>query len=298
MAEALASLARDELHNPLRFVVRPPGEPTLMGLMPAHRSAPAPLYALKTVVIAPANSARGLDLAPGVRRALRRRDRRDARDHERGRDHCRPHGCRLGRRDARCWRARTRARSRSSAPGIQAKAHLEAMRAVRDFERVLVWSRTPGRALELDGVEEAATAEEAVREADVVVTATSAPEPILAAGMAEGGCARERRRLEHPDDARARHGDDGRGVALRRPARVDAQRGGRLPVPDARGRDRARSTSEAELGEILIGAVQGRTSDDELTVFKSLGLAVEDLAAAEHVLRRAEAEDAGTVVSL
>jgi len=53
-----------------------------------------------------------------------------------------------------------------------------------------------------------------------------------------------------------------------------------------------------ELGEILIGAAPGRTSEDELTVFKSLGLAVEDLAAAEHVLRRAEAENAGTVVSL
>jgi ornithine cyclodeaminase len=65
MADALASLAREELHNPLRFVVRPPGEQTLMGLMPAHRSSPAPLYSLKTVVIAPANAARGLDLHQG-----------------------------------------------------------------------------------------------------------------------------------------------------------------------------------------------------------------------------------------
>jgi ornithine cyclodeaminase len=54
----------------------------------------------------------------------------------------------------------------------------------------------------------------------------------------------------------------------------------------------------AEIGELLIGAAEGRRSDEELTVFKSLGLAVEDLAAAEHVLSRAEAEDAGTVVSL
>jgi small GTP-binding protein len=50
--------------------------------------------------------------------------------------------------------------------------------------------------------------------------------------------------------------------------------------------------------EILIGAAEGRTSDDELTVFKSLGLAVEDLAAAEYILKRAEAESAGAVVSL
>ena len=48
----------------------------------------------------------------------------------------------------------------------------------------------------------------------------------------------------------------------------------------------------------MVGAVQGRTSDDEITLFKSLGIAIEDLVAAEHVLARAEAEDAGTVVSL
>ena len=54
----------------------------------------------------------------------------------------------------------------------------------------------------------------------------------------------------------------------------------------------------AEIGELLIGSAEGRRSPGELTVFKSLGLAVEDLAAAEHVLRRAEAEGAGTVVSL
>ena len=51
MAEALASLARGEVHNPLRFVVRPPGEPSLMGLMPAYRGGATPLWGLKTVVI-------------------------------------------------------------------------------------------------------------------------------------------------------------------------------------------------------------------------------------------------------
>ena len=60
--------------------------------------------------------------------------------------------------------------------GIQGQSHLEAMRAVRDFDRVIVWSRTPGR---IAGVEEAGSAEEAVRDADVIVTATSAAEPIL-----------------------------------------------------------------------------------------------------------------------
>jgi ornithine cyclodeaminase len=54
----------------------------------------------------------------------------------------------------------------------------------------------------------------------------------------------------------------------------------------------------AEIGELVLGTATGRRSPDELTVFKSLGLAVEDLAAAEYVLARAEEENAGTVVSL
>jgi ornithine cyclodeaminase len=54
----------------------------------------------------------------------------------------------------------------------------------------------------------------------------------------------------------------------------------------------------AELGELLAGRAEGRTSEDELTVFKSLGLAVEDLAAAEHVYRRAHETGAGAEVDL
>jgi ornithine cyclodeaminase/alanine dehydrogenase-like protein (mu-crystallin family) len=54
----------------------------------------------------------------------------------------------------------------------------------------------------------------------------------------------------------------------------------------------------AELGELLTGKAEGRTSDDELTVFKSLGLAAEDLAAAEHLYRRAREVGAGTEVEL
>jgi ornithine cyclodeaminase len=51
-----------------------------------------------------------------------------------------------------------------------------------------------------------------------------------------------------------------------------------------------------EIGEILIGAKPGRENDSQLTMFRSLGLAVEDLAAAEYVVRRAQAEGAGTEV--
>ena len=54
----------------------------------------------------------------------------------------------------------------------------------------------------------------------------------------------------------------------------------------------------AELGDVLIGLAPGRQTDDELTIFESLGLAVEDLVAAEHVVARANAENVGALVSL
>ncbi len=182
--------------------------------------------------------------------------------------------------------------------GIQGKANLEAMRAIHDFDRVVAWSRTPGRAgRELDGVEEAATAEEAVRDADVVVTATSAPEPIVERGWlkegahvnAVGSSIPTTRELDTQTMA------DAALFVDRRESTVNEAGDFLFPQREgAIGPDHIR----AEIGELLIGAAQGRSSDDELTVFKSLGLAVEDLAAAEHVLRRAEEEDAGTVVSL
>ena len=65
MAEALADLARGRSWQPLRFVVRPPEEQSLMGLMPAHRTSPEPAYGLKTVCIFPGNPARGLDAHQG-----------------------------------------------------------------------------------------------------------------------------------------------------------------------------------------------------------------------------------------
>lgn len=294
MAAALASLARGELHNPLRFVVRPPDEPSLLGLMPAHRSAPEPLYALKAVAIFPGNGARGLDShqgfvalfdgTTGETRALLNA------------------GAITAVRTAAVSAVATRLLAREDArtlailgAGIQGRAHLDALRLVRPFERVLLWSRTPGRSLE--GAETVATAEEAVRAADVVVTATAAAEPVLRrewlkAGAhvnAVGSSIPTTRELDTATMRDAALFVDRRESTLNEAGDyLFAMREGAIGPEHIR----------AELGELLIGAAPGRGAADELTVFKSLGLAVEDLAAAEHVLRRAEAEDAGAVVSL
>jgi ornithine cyclodeaminase/alanine dehydrogenase-like protein (mu-crystallin family) len=178
--------------------------------------------------------------------------------------------------------------------GIQGKSHLEAMQAVRDFDRVVVWSRTAGK---IDGVEEAPTAEAAVRDADVVVTATYAAEPILERAWlkpgvhinAVGSSIPTTREL---DSATIR---DAALFVDRRESTLNEA--GDFLIPQREGAIGPEHI-RAELGELLIGSAEGRRSDDELTVFKSLGLAVEDLAAAEYVLTRAEEEQEGVVVSL
>jgi len=296
MEAALASLARGELHNPLRFVVRPPGESSLLGLMPAHRSAPSPLYALKTVAIFPGNSARGLDPHQGFVALF---------DGTTGQTRAIMNaGAITAVRTAAVSGVATRALARKGArtlailgAGFQAAAHLDAMRAVRDFDRILMWSRTPGRAAAFDGVEEAATAEEAVHDADVVVTATSATEPILERAWLKAGAHVNAIGSSIPTTRELDTATmvEGSLFVDRRESTVNEAGDYLFPfregaiTPDA---------IRGELGEVLIGAVEGRRSEGELTVFKSLGLAVEDLAAAEYVLERAEAENAGSVVSL
>jgi ornithine cyclodeaminase/alanine dehydrogenase-like protein (mu-crystallin family) len=293
MAEALAALARGEVHNPLRFIVRPPGESSLLGLMPAHRGGDAPLYALKAVAIFPGNSARRLDLHQGFVALF---------DGETGATRALLNaGAITAVRTAAVSGVATRLLARDDArtlailgAGIQAQAHLEAMRVVHDFERVIVWSRTPGR---IDGVEEAASAEEAVRDADVIVTATTAAEPILERAWlkpgvhinAVGSSIPTTREL---DTATMR---DAALFVDRRESTINEAGDFLFPQREgAIGPEHIR----AELGELLTGEGDGRRSPEEITVFKSLGLAVEDLAAAEHVVRRAEAENVGQVVSL
>ena len=284
MAGALASLARGEVHNPLRFVVRPQNEPSLLGLMPAHRGGSERLWGLKTVAIFPGNSARGLDSHQGFVALF---------DGETGQTRAILNaGAITAIRTAAVSAVATRLLARQDAKvlvilgaGIQGRSHLEAMRAVHDFDRVVVWSRKDG------------SPEEAVRDADVLVTATSSAEPIverdwLKPGVhinAVGSSIPTTREL---DTATMR---DAALFVDRRESTVNEAGDFLFPQREgAIGPEHIR----AELGELLIGTGEGRRSDGEITVFKSLGLAVEDLAAAEYVLQRAEAEDAGSLVSL
>ena len=291
MADVLAGLARDELYNPLRLVVRPPGERSLLGLMPAHRSGPNGVYALKTIAIFPGNSARGLDSHQGFVALF---------DGETGEPRTVMNASAITAiRTAAVSGVATRVLAREDSrtlailgTGTQARSHLEAMQAVRSFDRILSWSAS-GRSL--DGAESVAGAEEAVRDADVVCTVTSSAEPVLQRSWlkdgahvnAVGSSIPTTRELDSATMAAAALFVD------RRESTVNEAGDYLFPLGEGAIDE---SHIRAELGEVLIGAADGRRAPGELTVFKSLGLAVEDLAAAEHVLARAEAENAGSVV--
>jgi ornithine cyclodeaminase/alanine dehydrogenase-like protein (mu-crystallin family) len=301
MESVLADLARGSVWQPLRFVVRPPEEPSLMGLMPAHRSEPAASYGLKVVCIFPSNAARGLDLHQGGVLLF---------DGETGAlralvDASAVTATRTAAVSAVATRVLARKDARRLAilgSGMQARSHLEAMAAVCEFDSAWVWSRTAEHARAFAAgaqvpftVEAVETAEEALRGADVVVTATSSPEPIvrrewLAPGAhvnAVGSSISTARELDAETVAAA---------ALFADARESMVNEGGDYLFAVREAGIGPDHIRAELGEVLIGSREGRRSDDELTVFKSLGLAAEDLAAAEHVYTRAQAVGAGTAV--
>ncbi len=215
MAAALAALARGEVHNPLRFVVRPPGESSLMGLMPAHRGGSSPLYALKTVAIFPGNSARGLDSHQGFVALF---------DGETGETRAILNaGAITAVRTAAVSGVATRLLARESArtlailgAGIQAQlasrgdARSPRLRARRRVEPNARSASTESRRRR--------SAEEAVRDADVVVTATSAAEPILERGWLKAGAHINAVGSSIPTTRELDSDDDARRSAVRRPA--------------------------------------------------------------------------------
>jgi len=301
MAEVLADLARGRVWQPLRFVVRPPEEGSLMGLMPAHRSEPRAAYGLKTVCIFPDNPAKGLDAHQGGVMLF---------DGEIGElralvDASAVTAIRTAAVSAVATRALARPDARELAvlgSGVQARAHLEALAKVRPFASARVWSRTAEHARTFAAeaqapfpVEAVESAEAAVRVADGVVTATSAREPVVERGWlapgahvnAVGSSISTTRELDAATVSAAALFADSRESLVN-------ESGDYLFAveEDGIGPDHIR----AELGEVLIGSRNGRSSAGELTVFKSLGLAAEDLAAAEHVYSRARAEGVGTAV--
>ena len=163
--------------------------------------------------------------------------------------------------------------------GVQAQSHLEALRIVRQFREVRVWSpRNAGEFAKKFSVAAAASAEEAVRGADVIVVATSATAPILQGEWLAPGTHINAVGATRPD---WRELDD---EVLRR-SRIYVE--SREAASKESGDVIAAGKTLAELGEVIAGSKPSRQSNDEITLYKSVGVAVEDIVAASLVYQRA-----------
>jgi alanine dehydrogenase len=163
--------------------------------------------------------------------------------------------------------------------GTQARSHLRALRLVRDIRRVRVWSPRHAQAFAREfGVEAAASPEEAVSGADIVVTATTSRVPVLRGEWLSPGAHINAVGAPRPD---WRELDD--EVLRRARVYVDSRDAASAESGDVR----AAPHVVAELGEVIAGTRPGRDSRDEITLFKSLGQAVEDVVAADLVYRNA-----------
>jgi ornithine cyclodeaminase len=299
MAEVLAAHARGEALMPLRFLVPFEGAAGFMGLMPAWRGGSDPVFALKSLAVMPGNPAIGLDShqgtvtlfdgTTGVPRAIL--------------DASAVTAVRTAAVSAVATRVLARQDARVLAilgAGVQGRAHLKALLPVREFDEVRVFApnQDHARAVADGRANVVASAEEAVRGADVVVTATSSREPVilrdwLAPGAhvnAVGASVPSARELDLETVVACALFCDSR-ESLRNEAGEYRQAVEQGAISDD---DHVR----ASLGEVLAGVAPGRASDGELTVFRSLGLAVEDLAAAERAVARARAQGIGVEVAL
>ena len=163
--------------------------------------------------------------------------------------------------------------------GVQARSHVEALRLVRQFEEVRVWSPTREHAEQFakEIGARSVSAEEAVCGADVIVTATNSKTPVLKASWLKPGCHVNAVGACRPD---WRELDDD---AMANVVFVDSREGAMKESGDI---ILSGAKIFAELGEVLAGKVPSRAS--ETTIFKSLGMAVEDIAAAMLVYRSAK----------
>ena len=163
--------------------------------------------------------------------------------------------------------------------GVQAHSHLEALGLVREFREVRVWSPRNSKAFaDTHGVRAADSAEEAVRGADVIVVATSSMTPVLLGNWLSPGAHINAIGAKRPT---WRELDD--VVLAASKIYVDSREAAMVESGDVIDAGHI----FAEIGEVVSGVKPGRQTEEEITLFKSLGCAVEDIAAAALVFKRA-----------
>ncbi|HEY3246682.1 MAG TPA: ornithine cyclodeaminase family protein [bacterium] len=303
MEDALRAYSSGEVEQPVRLALEAAPHRGLLALMPAYVTTREALGA-KAVTFYPGNADRNLpthmavvllwDSATGELLAIM--DGRLITE------------VRTAAVSAAATKALARPEARVLAllgAGVQARSHLEALRVVRPIKEVRVWSRTPERMEEFAraaasiGVEVRAvpSAAEAVHGADIICTVTSATEPVLrgewiSAGAhinAVGAPRPTWRELDTAAVSRARVFVDSRAGAL--------AESGDLLLPMREGAIEE-THIVGEIGEVFAGAISGRTGPKDVTLFKSLGMAVEDVVTAHDLYLRAREKGVGRDIEL
>lgn len=304
VAQALEAAAGGGAVQPLRTMMPVPGTSGILALMPGYLNNPEAL-GVKLISVYPDNFGTGVEshqgvivlFQPGTGTPVALMDAGEV----------------TAIRTAAASGVATRALARAEAPtlallgyGAQARTHLDAMRAVRNITRVRVWGRSAERAGEFAQaeskrtglpVEAAASVQAAVAGADIVCTLTASATPILEGrwledGMhinAVGAATPTTRELDTEAVARSRLYVDLKESAI--------NQAGEFVIAKAEGRLRE-SDIVGEVGEVLAGLAPGREDAGQITLFKSLGVVVEDLVSALHVYDAAKARGIGVTVEI
>jgi alanine dehydrogenase len=304
MQDTLMALAVGDAVQPLRSVVRGPEQRGVLGVMPGWLPG-RDVMGLKAVSVFSGNHAAGLESHIGAVLL-----------------HETQHGRLVAIADASEITAirtaavsgvATKALARDDAgdlailgAGTQARTHLEAMRVARTIRRVRVWSRTPAHAVAFATwarqafgvhVDAMSSVRDAVNGADIICTTTASREPILEGAWIMPGA---HVNAVGSSVAFARELDTAAVVASR--LFVDKKESTINEAGDYLFPLREGAITEAhivgELGDVLRGVLPGRRHPTEITLFKSLGLAIEDIAAAQYVYEQASADGRGVTVHL
>jgi ornithine cyclodeaminase len=302
IAAAMVEVSRGNVEMPLRSMIKLPQSPeggsNHMGIMAGHLGQPAG-HGVKVLSLYPDNPKHGRSSHSGLFLLF---------DGETGlpvlcMDAAVLTAIRTAASTAVASRVLARRDSRVLAIlglGEQAHSHIEAMRAVHPIEHIVAWGRDRAK-LEAfgheNGVAIANSAAAAVKDADIIVTATPAKEPFLSLAMLSPG--------QHVNAV-------GASVAFMQEMAPDIVAGTRLVTdyrpslePQAAEVIAARKAGLIagdhdipEIGEIIAGAKPGRRSDAEITVYRSLGISAQDLAAAHAILGKARAMGVGVEVEM
>jgi ornithine cyclodeaminase len=299
---AMREVSRGRAQLPLRIGCIPPGTKNIMAVMPGYLEQP-PSMGAKVIAVYPSNAERGLSSHMGVVVLF---------DPQEGVPLAVIDAAAItGLRTAAATAVATNALSPEDAcdlaiigAGEQAAAHLHSISMVRKLRSIRVWARSPDKAKafaereSVDGlprVEVCSTIRDTLIGADLVCTTTGSREPIIeGAWIAQGAHVN----LVGASSAAAREVDD--ALVLRSSFFVDfrgsalAQAGELLSAMGANAEKHIRG----EIGEVLNGTVPGRTDEFEVTVYKSLGIAAQDLAAAHAIYHRAREAGVGVRAEL